>query len=65
MFAASNSDSGELKGNAVPNSLPKFPSDNAKTGTVVKYLKARTQADDARFAELTTEIIAIRGQLNT
>jgi hypothetical protein len=65
MFAASNSDFGEPEGNAVPNPPPKLPSDNAKTGTVVKYLKARTQADDARFAELTTETIAMRGQLNT
>jgi hypothetical protein len=65
MSAASNSDSGEPEGNAVPNPPPKLPSDKAKTGTVVKYLKARTQADDARFAELTTETTAMRGQLNT
>jgi hypothetical protein len=65
MFIASNFDSGEPKGNAVPNPPPKLPSDNAKTGTVVKYLKVRIQADDARFAELITKTIAMRGQLNT
>jgi hypothetical protein len=50
MSAASNSDSGEPEGNAVPNPLPKLPSDNAKTGTVVKYLKARTQAENPHIS---------------